>query len=113
MIEGGPHLGDCTCWAAAALRGSSTQLKAIGIEAMADAAAHFKETVRINNFERVQVRPRKPRLLWIGERTANQRLARWTWDASFVRAVGSDSGKHPDCPPVISERKPSAGSCAR
>jgi len=58
MIEGGPHLGDCTCWAAAALRGSSTQLKAIGIEAMADAAAHFKETVRINNFERVQVIPR-------------------------------------------------------
>jgi FkbM family methyltransferase len=58
LIEGGPHLGDCTVWAAAALERSNTRFNALGIEAMSDAAALFAESVRLNNFERVRVLPR-------------------------------------------------------
>jgi FkbM family methyltransferase len=58
LIEGGPHLGDCTMWAGAALQRAGTRFNALGIEAMADAAALFAESVRLNNFERVRVLPR-------------------------------------------------------
>lgn len=59
FVEGGPHLGDCTLWAAAALEAAGLEHFAAAYEPLPDASALFRESVLANRWEgRVVVVPR-------------------------------------------------------
>lgn len=59
FIEGGPHLGDCTLWATAALESAGVSSFAVAYEPLPDAAALFRKSVLLNRWEgRVVVVPR-------------------------------------------------------
>jgi len=59
FVEGGPHLGDCTLWAAAALEAAGLSPFAVAYEPLPDASALFRESVLANRWDgRVVVVPR-------------------------------------------------------
>jgi FkbM family methyltransferase len=58
FVEGGPHIGDCTLWAAAALEQAGLSAFAVGYEPLPDASALFRESVLANRWDgRVVVVP--------------------------------------------------------
>jgi len=59
FVEGGPHLGDCTLWASAALQSAGLAPFAAAYEPLPDASALFRESVLTNRWDgRVVVVPR-------------------------------------------------------
>jgi len=58
LVEGGPHFGDCTVWAAATLRLVGVRLRAVAFEALSDASGMFHRTAAENALGGdVEVRP--------------------------------------------------------
>lgn len=51
LVEGGPHLGDCAIWAAAALRLAGVELRALAFEPLPDASALFRRSVIENGLD--------------------------------------------------------------
>merc|ERR1719198_458263 len=59
FVEGGPHIGDCTLWATAALQLAGVSSYAVGFEALADASSLFRQSVLANRWEdRIVVIPK-------------------------------------------------------
>lgn len=50
LVEGGPHLGDCSLWTATVLRAAGVQLRALAFEPLPDASALFRQAVLENGF---------------------------------------------------------------
>jgi len=51
FVEGGPHLGDCTLWAAAVLEAAKVPFFAVAYEPLPDASALFRESVLDNKWD--------------------------------------------------------------
>lgn len=49
FVEGGPHMGDCSLWAAGLLSQVGVQLRAVAFEPLPDAAALFRQSVVEND----------------------------------------------------------------
>merc|ERR1719333_1696501 len=51
FVEGGPHIGDCTLWATAALQLAGVQSYGVAYEALQDASALFHLSAIANHWE--------------------------------------------------------------
>jgi len=50
LVEGGPHFGDCSLWAAAMLKRAGIRLRALAFEPLPDASALFRQSTLENGF---------------------------------------------------------------
>jgi len=58
FVEGGPHVGDCTLWATAALEAVGLPSFAVAYEPLPDASSLFRDSVRANAWDhRIHVIP--------------------------------------------------------